>query len=63
MSQNIIKQRMCSADQRERGQAELSYLLILIFVAVPLYVAVQLLFRVLLRYYETTSFFLALPFP
>ena len=63
MIRDATKWRTCSASWRERGQAELSYLLIQAFVIVPLYLVVQMLFRLLLRYYEIISFFLALPFP
>jgi hypothetical protein len=32
-------------------------------VLLPLYVAVQMLFEILLNYYENISFFASIPFP
>jgi hypothetical protein len=60
------RRRYCTAIallQRENGQATLEYLLILALVVIPLYPVVQMLFRILLRYYEVISFFLSMPFP
>ena len=47
----------------QRGQAELSYILILAFVIIPLYGVGQLLLQVLQRYYENISYVVTLPFP
>lgn len=47
----------------DSGQVELGYILTLALVVVPLYVAVQMLFQVLLNYYENISFFVSIPFP
>lgn len=49
--------------RRERGQAEISYILILALVVVPLIGAVRLLYQVLQRYYEVTSVLLSQPYP
>lgn len=50
-------------DFGEGGQVELGYLLVLALVLLPLYVAAQMMFEVLLKYYENISFFASIPFP
>lgn len=49
--------------RRDRGQVELSYLLLLTLIIVPVYLVVQIGFRVLIRYFEVSSFLVSLPFP
>ena len=47
----------------QTGQVELGYILILALVLIPLYVSIQMLFKVLLNYYANISFFASIPYP
>src|SRR5262245_9604021 len=45
------------------GQAPAEYIMIVAFVAIPLYVAVQIAVRILAYYYRHLAFAVSLPFP